>query len=765
MSFKVPLITGIRALNTATVWTRPVDWITITDAAGECQFLVNDIGSAIVSLRTNYTKPAAQNFYIDWGDGVTTTISATGQTDTAHTYTIGTGTACTLGYTTWKIRVYVDSGATISQCQFIQGTVNGVTQIPGAATGLLEAYFGDGIGITNYNIYFYSVLNISNLSGAGFLWLKYVKLPANSDNVTAMGETFYQCISLARVTMPTSMSTLSQCNGMFYSCRSLETITFPSNATAMTSFSNMFNLCYNLTTVTFPTNLNSVTDAQNAFTACFNLNNITLPSMTSCTNYNSAFQSCLNVQNIIFTSWTATGVAISIVNLFFGCQSLINIVWPITAAVGTTFTGSGTPIFTSCNALPSMTFPSYFGGTAVPSGSHGVVSFSNCQSINAIVYPSSLNALQTGPSITTCPNLTSLTLPTSMSACTQFGNLTSLARLTNITLPTTVGATINPGTISTNGSLVSLTIPSGWTLTGTMASFIITCSSLQSFTFPANINSVTSLASVFNGCPNLTTVTMPTSMTGVTSISSMFNGCNKLTNIVFPATMNSCTSASSAFGGCLNLTTLTLPTSMSLCTSFSSAFSACTSLSTLTLPATTSITQDFQSAFANCLSLVSLTLPTTQTTGMSNGLLNMFNGCPNLTTITNMDKLGPTSTTVGSIQSGTTFLTNSPQLTSTVDLYPRLSKLEVQGTATYFSKISNVRLKNTGAGQWGGSSPQIDVSYTSMSTAQLNTLFADMAAQPAVVSKTINITSATGAAGLSAGDRLVITSKGWTITG
>jgi len=178
MSFKVPLISGIRAYNTATVWTRPSDWIAITDAASEVHFLVNDIGSAIFTLRTNYTKPASQNFYIDWGDGVTTTISATGQTDTAHTYTIGTGTACTLGYTTWKIRVYVDSGATISQCQFIQGTVNGVTQIPFSAIGLLEAYYGEGIGITNYNIYFYCATAAGNFAGSGFLWLKYVKLPA-----------------------------------------------------------------------------------------------------------------------------------------------------------------------------------------------------------------------------------------------------------------------------------------------------------------------------------------------------------------------------------------------------------------------------------------------------------------------------------------------------------------------------------------------------------------------------------------------------------
>jgi hypothetical protein len=76
-----------------------------------------------------------------------------------------------------------------------------------------------------------------------------------------------------------------------------------------------------------------------------------------------------------------------------------------------------------------------------------------------------------------------------------------------------------------------------------------------------------------------------------------------------------------------------------------------------------------------------------------------------------------------------------------------------------------VRLLNTGAGQWTGTSPQINVSYTNMSTAQLVQLFNDMAAQGTVVSKTINITGATGTAGLTPADRLIVTSKGWTITG
>jgi hypothetical protein len=47
----------------------------------------------------------------------------------------------------------------------------------------------------------------------------------------------------------------------------------------------------------------------------------------------------------------------------------------------------------------------------------------------------------------------------------------------------------------------------------------------------------------------------------------------------------------------------------------------------------------------------------------------------------------------------------------------------------------------------------------------LVTLFNDIAAQGVVTSKTINITGSTGAAGLTAADRLILTSKGWTITG
>jgi hypothetical protein len=143
----------------------------------------------------------------------------------------------------------------------------------------------------------------------------------------------------------------------------------------------------------------------------------------------------------------------------------------------------------------------------------------------------------------------------------------------------------------------------------------------------------------------------------------------------------------------------------------------------------------------------------------------MFANCPNLTTINNIATGLGSQLVAGNLIDCTTFMTSGTAQVTSLSFPQRISKLALQGTATNRSRLSSLRLTNTGGSQWTGSSPQISVAYTDMSTANLNTLFADMAAQGNVTTKTIDITSATGAAGLSAGDRLVITSKGWTITG
>jgi len=95
-----------------------------------------------------------------------------------------------------------------------------------------------------------------------------------------------------------------------------------------------------------------------------------------------------------------------------------------------------------------------------------------------------------------------------------------------------------------------------------------------------------------------------------------------------------------------------------------------------------------------------------------------------------------------------------------------LSVLALNGaSSTQKANVQAVRLLNVSAGQWTGTSPQIRIDNTNMSTAQIVQLFNDMSTQGNVVSKTINITTATGTAALTAADRLIVTTRGWTIIG
>jgi hypothetical protein len=296
-----------------------------------------------------------------------------------------------------------------------------------------------------------------------------------------------------------------------------------------------------------------------------------------------------------------------------------------------------------------------------------------------------------------------------------------------------------------------------------MSTTFANCVSLKTLNWtPGAQNSLTSLNQAFVNCYLLSAINLPTSMNLLNDLSTAFNNCKTLTSITFPSTLNAVTTIFNMCASCNLLTSITLPTSMSACTVFAIAFNSCRSITSVTLPATVSASATaFNSLFADCGALKTVVFPSVNQLSLVTSVSNIFSGCSNLTTITNFNKVGSLTATPLINASSITY----NRLTSISFVGP-LSILGLQGIAVASrTDVQAVRLLNTSAGQWTGASPQINVSYTNMSTANLVQLFNDMAAQGVVTSKTINITSATGAAGLTAADRLIVTSKGWTITG
>ena len=137
----------------------------------------------------------------------------------------------------------------------------------------------------------------------------------------------------------------------------------------------------------------------------------------------------------------------------------------------------------------------------------------------------------------------------------------------------------------------------------------------------------------------------------------------------------------------------------------------------------------------------------------------MIQNCPALKTVSNIQFIGNTSTAATVYIDGTGFSTGSNEFTGNADFYCKFSKLEMNGTVSIQHKLNSLRLRNNGSGQYGGTTPHINISYTMLDATALNQVFTDL---PTITAKTINITGAIGAAGCN---RSIATAKGWTVTG
>jgi len=251
-------------------------------------------------------------------------------------------------------------------------------------------------------------------------------------------------------------------------------------------------------------------------------------------------------------------------------------------------------------------------------------------------------------------------------------------------------------------------------------------------------------------CVDLQSCVIPT-FASVSNTSYMFSSCYALSSITLPTSWGSVSNTSSMFSYCYALSSITLPTSWGSVSNTSSMFSYCCALSSITLPTSWGSVSNTSNMFSYCCALSSITLPTSW--GSVSNTRNMFASCYSLKYINNIDYLGSKSVACDF----TDFAKDCEFLQTTTTIASLISKIGIYGASGYKLKVTSIRLTNASS-TFGGSSPQVNVSYTDLDATALNTLFGDL---PTLTGKTIVITGCTGAATC---DTSIATGKGWTVT-
>ena len=376
-----------------------------------------------------------------------------------------------------------------------------------------------------------------------------ITIPANviyngaSYSVTTIGSSaFYNCSSLANITIPNSVTTIG--NSAFTGCTSLASITIPNSVTTIGN--NAFYNCSSLASITIP---NSVTTIGNsAFYKCSSLASITIPNSVTTIGSN-AFYNCSSLASISVATGNTTYdsrdncnaiIETATNTLISGCQNTV---------IPSSVTTIGDYAFGGRNSLTSIEIPN----SVTTIGSWAFYSCSSLANINipnsittiekyAFGYCSSLTSINIPNSVTTignsafasCSSLASISVATGNTTYDSRDNCNAIIETATNTLISGCQNTVIPNSVTTIGdfafagrsSLTSIEIPNSVTTVGLSA--FASCSSLASITTP---NCVTTIGSnAFWGCSSLASITIGNSVTTIGS--SAFYNCSKLKTII-----------------------------------------------------------------------------------------------------------------------------------------------------------------------------------------------------------------------------------------
>ena len=194
----------------------------------------------------------------------------------------------------------------------------------------------------------YSLLRKNTTENENKAYTNCVKKIRIGTGISTIGNSaFYNCYSLASVTIPSSVTSIG--TYVFYNCCSLTSVTIPSGVTSIGN--SMFSQCCSLTSVTIPSGVTSL--GSQAFYYCNSLTKVTIPS-----------------------SVTSIGS-----NVFSNCRCLTNVIIP------SDVTSLGMQAFYCCYCLESITIPSNI--TSIKSSA-----FYQCYSLSSVTIPSNVTSIE-----------------------------------------------------------------------------------------------------------------------------------------------------------------------------------------------------------------------------------------------------------------------------------------------------------------------------------------------------------------------------------
>ena len=303
----------------------PADWPNIDSCPdGHIQLILSDTVLATYAFICTTT---AGQYRINWGDG-TTTLHDSGAT-AEHTYTSGTGQACSRGYTTFIVDITAaDVGAGLTRFRITNHSLAQQDQ----HLGILGCVFNEAKLDRLMNAFYRGTSPITYCSR-----LEFVKILQGGSII----DTSFMCSY----------------------CYSLQSVTGLSSLTSVTNASSMFSGCYSLQNVTGLSSMTNVTYTGSMFQNCYSLQNVDVSGMTSVTSASSMFQNCYALQSIGgLIDLGSNGAGLNADTFANNCEQLLSINMQNTKLLKITCAG----ISTKQNKLTSLTFSplSVFSGSS-----------------------------------------------------------------------------------------------------------------------------------------------------------------------------------------------------------------------------------------------------------------------------------------------------------------------------------------------------------------------------------------------------------------